>query len=219
MMRYLRSQSQTVLVVLLAVLGLGFILYGNVGIILTSSGNRGPSDYGSIGGENLTGSDLFDAVHNERNSLILQGRGQVLNQEGVGPPIAEEAWRQLLVQHEADKLHIDVDVNSNVSKQDLVNYIHQYRLFQDPKTGVFSPEIYQNRLAQLQGLFRIPSDSGTDPLATTEAAVENVLRQQMRAEAVRKALFSTIRAPAGDVSAAYEKTYGPATVSLVTFDP
>ena len=219
MMRFLRSQSQTVLVVLLAILGLGFILYGNVGNILTSSGNRGPSDFGSIEGENLTGSDLYDAIHNERYSLILQGRGQVLNQERVGPQIADEAWRRLLLQHEADKLHIDVDVNSNVSKQELVDFIHRNPLFQDPKTGAFSPEIYQQRLAQLQGLFRIPSDSGADPLATTEAAVENVLRQQMRAEAVRKALFSSIRAPAGDVSAAYEKSYGPATVSMVTFDP
>ncbi|MCE0497876.1 MAG: peptidyl-prolyl cis-trans isomerase [Methylacidiphilales bacterium] len=213
MMRFLRSQSQTVLVVILAILGLSFMFYGNVGNLLTSSGNRGPSDFGSIEGENLTGSDLFDAIHNVRYTLILQGRQQELNQEGIGPQIAAEAWRQLLLQHEADKLHI------NITDQELLDYIHHAPLFQDPKTGAYSPDIYKDRIAQLQGIFRIPSDSGADPLATTRAVVENILRQMIRSRVTRNALLSTIRAPAGDVSEAYEKSYGPATVSMVTFDP
>jgi peptidyl-prolyl cis-trans isomerase D len=211
MMRFLRSQSQTVLVCILAVLGLAFLFYGNVGNILTSSGNHGPSDYGSIGGDNLTASELFDAIRYTRYTLILQG--QDVNQEGIGPKIAEDAWRRLLLEHEADKLHI------NVTDAELLDYIRQDRLFQDPKTGVFSPDIYQDRLALLQGLFRIPSDSGGDPLATTKAVVENVLRQEVRIAAVETALFSTIRTPEGDVSSAYEKRNGPVTVSLVTFDP
>jgi hypothetical protein len=213
MMKFLRSQSQTVLVVILAILGLSFLFYGNVGNILTSSENHGPSDYGSIDGDSLTGSDLFDAIHDTRYALIMQGRAKDLSQPGIGPMVAEESWRQLLLQREADKLHIDV------SNQELVDFIHHYPLFMDPKTGLYSPDIYQNRIAQLQGIFRIPSDSGPDPLATTRAVVENVLRQQLRAEAVRKALFSTIRTTAGDVAAAYEKIYGPVTVSVVTFDP
>jgi len=213
MMKFLRSQSQTVLVVILAILGLSFMFYGNVGNILTSSSNRGPSDYGSIEGENQTGPDLFDAIHDERDALKLQGRGQELSKEGIGPQVAEEAWRQLLLKHEADKLHI------NVTDQELLDYIHHAPLFQDPKTGTYSPDIYQTRIVQLQGIFGIPSDSGADPLATTRAVVESILRQMIRTNAVRKALFSTIRTPAGDVSAAYEKTYGPATVSVVTFDP
>jgi hypothetical protein len=212
-MKFLRSQSQVVLVMLLAILGLGFILYGNVGNILATNGNHGSSDYGAIEGDTLTGSDIFDAVRNTRYTLILENRAQELSQPKIGPALAEEAWRQKLLEHEADKLHIEV------TNQELLDFIHNNRLFQDPKTGQYSPDVYQNRIAQLQGLFRIPNDNGPDPLVTTRAVVENVFRQLLRSMAVQKALFSTIRTPASDVSAAYEQFYGPATVSIVTFDP
>jgi peptidyl-prolyl cis-trans isomerase D len=46
-----------------------------------------------------------------------------------------------------------------------------------------------------------------------------VLRNDLRIEAVREALLSGVRSSARDVTAQYEKFYGPATVSLVTFDP
>ena len=36
MMKFLRSQSQTVLVVVLGVIGLGFLFYGNSGNLLTT---------------------------------------------------------------------------------------------------------------------------------------------------------------------------------------
>ncbi|HUB66812.1 MAG TPA: SurA N-terminal domain-containing protein [Candidatus Methylacidiphilales bacterium] len=212
-MRFLRNQSQTVLVVILGVLGLSFLFYGNVGSILTSSSSRGPGDYGSIDGNNLTSSDLVDAIHDTRYSLIMQGRKEILNQQGMDAQVAEESWRQLLLKNEAEKLHIDI------SDQELEDYIKQNPVFQDPATKAYSPDLYKGWLAQLQGALRIPSDSEADPLATTQAVVLDVLRQMLRAKAVQKALFSTIRASAGDASAAYEKIYAPVTVSTITFDP
>ena len=68
-------------------------------------------------------------------------------------------------------------------------------------------------------MLRVPADSGVDPIANTKAIFEKMLRNDLRNEAVSKALFSSVRSSAQDVSAQYQKYYGPATVSVVTFDP
>ena len=211
MMKFLRSQSQTVLVVVMGVIGLGFLFYGNAGNLLTSSGGRASNDYGRIDGEDLTVADLTDAVRNTRDSLAIHGESQQLRQPGASAQVAEEAWRQLLLLREADRLHI------TVSDKELVDYIQSQPVFQ--KDGVYSPQVYESMMVRLKDILRIPSDAGVDPIANTKAIFETVLRNDLRTEAVRKALFSTIRSSAHDVSSQYEKYYGPATVSLVTFDP
>jgi len=50
-------------------------------------------------------------------------------------------------------------------------------------------------------------------------AFEEILRNGLRADAVNKALFSTVRTPAHDVAAQYDKYEGPSQVTVVTFDP
>jgi peptidyl-prolyl cis-trans isomerase D len=211
MMKFLRSQSQTVLVVVLGVIGLGFLFYGNAGNLLTSSGGRVSNDYGRIDGEDLTVAELSDAIRNTRDSLTIHGQSQQLRQPGAAGQVAQEAWRQLLLLHEADKLHI------NIGDKELVDYIRGLSIFQ--KNGVYDPATYESVMTQLKNILHVPADTGVDPLANTKVIFENVLRNDLRTEAVSKALFSTVRNSAHDVSAQYEKIYGPATVSLVTFDP
>ena len=211
MMKFLRSQSQTVLVVVLGVIGLGFLFYGNAGNLLTTSTTRTSNDYGRIDGEDLTVAELTDAIRNTRDSLIIHGQQRQLQQPGAGAQVAQEAWRQLLLLHEADKLHV------NVSDKELVDYIRSLPIFQ--KDGVYDPATYEHVMEELKNILRIPADSGVDPLANTKAIFENILRNDLRTEAVSKALFSTIRNSAHDVSAQYEKIYGPATVSMISFDP
>jgi len=208
MMKLLRSQSQTVLVIVLGVIGLGFLFYNNSGNLLTGVGGHVSSDYGRIDGEDLTVAELSDAVRNTRDALLIQGHAEQLRQPGASAQVAEEAWRQLLLLHEADRLHI------YVSDQELVDYIRSLPAFQ--KDGVFSPELYKSQMAELQNLLRMPPDAGADAVTNT---FETVLRNDLRTRAVSDALFSSVRNSAHDVSAQYEKFYGPVTVSLVTFDP
>lgn len=195
MMTFLRKQSQLVLILLLGIIGLGFIFYGSSGTLLTSGGHLA-SDYGRIGGQELSAAELASAIRETRASFILQGRAQQMTQGQV----AEEAWRQLLLQHEADVLHI------NVSDKQLIEFIQSMPIFQ--KDGVYSPDAYKMQMAQLQNAFRISPD-----------LFEKIMRNNLRADAVSQALFSTVRTSTGDVSAQYEKFYGPETVSVITFDP
>jgi peptidyl-prolyl cis-trans isomerase D len=211
MMKFLRSQSQTVLVVVLGVIGLGFLFYGNAGNLLTTSGGRASNDFGRIDGEDLTVADLTDAIRNTRNSLAIHGQSEQLRQPGASKEVAEEAWRQLLLLREADRLHIVIN------DQELVDYIRSQPIFQ--KDGAFNPDIYEKTMLQLKDILRVPSDAGVDPIANTKAIFETVLRNDLRSEAARKALFAGIRSSAHDVSSQYDKFYGPVTVSVVSFDP
>ncbi|HEV3272213.1 MAG TPA: SurA N-terminal domain-containing protein [Candidatus Methylacidiphilales bacterium] len=211
MMKFLRSQSQTVLVVVLGVIALGFLFYNSSGNLLTNSGAPTSNDYGRIDGEDLTVAELTDAVRNTRDEFIIHGQSEQLSQPGVGAQIAEIAWSQLLLLHEADRLHI------TVSNEQLVDYIRSMAPFQ--KDGVFSPDAYQSSMGVLQIKLNMPSDDGPDKLASTKTLFENILRDELRLDAVRAALYSGVRGSAGEVSTQYEKFYGPETASLVTFDP
>jgi len=211
MMKFLRSQSQTVLVVVLGFIALGFLFYGSSGNFLTTGSSRASNDFGRIDGEDLTVADLTDAVRNTRYWLIINGQSEELSRPGAAKEVAEEAWRELLLLREADRLHI------NVSDKELVDYVHNQSIFQ--KDGVYSPAAYEAFIGELKNILHIPADSDVDPTASTQAVFETVLRDNLRINAVRTALFSTIRSSAQDVSTQYEKFYGPATVSLVTFDP
>jgi peptidyl-prolyl cis-trans isomerase D len=211
MMKFLRSQSQTVLVVVLGVIGLGFLFYGNAGNVLTNAGGRASNDYGRIDGEDLSVADLYNAVRSTRNMLIIHGQSEEMKKPGASAQIAEEAWRQLLLKHEADQLHI------TVSDKELVDYIHGLSIFQ--KNGVYSPDVYEKEMGDLKNVLRIPTDTGLDPTASAKVVFENLVRDDLRSQAVNKALFSTVRTSAQDVSAQYEKFYAPVNISLVTFDP
>jgi hypothetical protein len=84
MMKFLRSQSQTVLIIVLGVIGLGFLFYGNSGNLLTSTGGRVSNDYGRIDGTDLSVADLYDAVHNTRDRLHLSGHVRAAQPAGRG---------------------------------------------------------------------------------------------------------------------------------------
>jgi peptidyl-prolyl cis-trans isomerase D len=211
MMKFLRSQSQTVLVVVLGVIGLGFLFYGNSGNFLTTGSGHVSNDFGRIDGEDLTVAELTDAVRNTRDAIAIHGESDKLRQPGASDQVAEEAWRQLLLLREADRLHIVI------SDQELIDYIRSQSVFQ--KDGAYSPEVYEKMMAELGNILHVSADAGVDPIANTKAIFETVLRNDLRIEAVRKALFSGVRNSARDVSAQFEKYYGPVTVSLVTFDP
>jgi len=211
MMKLLRSQSQTVLVVVLGVIGLGFLFYGNSGNFLAGSGGRTNNDFGRIDGEDISQADLTDAVRNTRDSLIINGHAEELRQRGSAAQVAEEAWRQMLLLREADRLHIVI------SDPELVNEVHGLPIFQ--KDGVYSPEVYEKMMKVLQNILHVAPDAGGDPLASTKAIFETVMRNDLRVQAVSRALFANCRSSAGDVTAEYAKLYGPATVSVVTFDP
>jgi len=209
MMKLLRSQSQLVLVIILGVIGLGFLFYGSSGNMLTSG--HVSNDYGRIDGSDISVAELYGQVRNTRYFLVLTGHGQQLAQPGAQALVAQEAWRQLLLLHEADRLHIQI------SDQELADYIRKQPLFQ--KDGAYSPELYQEIMGKLQVAFRLSPDGGADPLATTKATFETLMRDNLRSQAVSGALFSTVRGSNLDVGAQYEKFYGPTTVSLISFDP
>jgi peptidyl-prolyl cis-trans isomerase D len=198
MMKFLRSQSQTVLVLILVVIGGSFLFYGNVGNLLTSSTGRG-SDFGRIDNQDLSVAELYQAVRITRDGLIMSGRAQDLAAPGGRAALAQEAWRQLLLLHEADRLHVEI------SDQELINYIQSQSIFQ--KDGVYSPDLYQQQMTTLQNKFHISPDD-----------FETVLRNNLRSDAVSRALFSPVRAGGNDIEAEYQKYFGPTQVTLVTFD-
>jgi len=202
MMKFLRSQSQTVLIVVLAILGFGFLFYGNAGNLLTtSSGARGHGDYGRIDGTDLSVAELYDAIHNARDTFIIKGHGEDLEQPGARAQIAEEAWRQLLLLHEADRLHVDI------TNKQMVEFVQNMPAFQN-KSGVYDPEQYKKLMAGLQSNYHISPDT-----------FANVLMNNLRIDAVRNALLSSVRASSQEIAAQYEKYYGPAQITVVTFDP
>ena len=191
MMKFLRSQSKTVLILILAVICVGFFFYGNSGIL--SQGNGGPTDFGSIDGESLSVAQLYQAIRDQRNMLRLSG-----NQETPQADIAREAWQRLLALHEAEKLHIDV------SDAEMLTYIQSRPEFQ--KNGVYDPSLYSTMMTELQNGLHISPD-----------AYAGLIHDQLRTEALYKSLFSSIRSIGADVQAEYEKRYGPVQVSYVTF--
>jgi hypothetical protein len=207
MMKFLRSQSQTVLVIFLGVMGLGFLFYGNAGNLLTAGGGRGSNDFGSIDGESLSVAELYDAVRTTRDTLAIHGETRNVQ----AAQIAELAWARLLLLHEADILHVQV------SDKEVVDYIRNQPLFQ--KNGAFDPDTYKLRLMQMKDVFHVPNDPGVDPMTSTAAVLETVIRNDLRVDAVSKALFSGVRSSAHDVSEKYDEFYGPTTLSYVTFDP
>ena len=211
MMKFLRSQSQTVLVVVLGVIGLGFLFYGSSGNLLTAAGGHAINDFGRIDGEDLSVAELYDAVRNTRDMIVLNGGAAKLNQPGMAQQIAEEAWTQLLLQREADRLHIVI------SDQELVDYIKTLPPFQ--KDGAFSPDLYKSRMKNIQVLLHVPTDTGVDAAANTQATFETLLRNTLRSNAVSDALFTNVHSSAHAISEQYGKYYGPTTVSYVVFDP
>jgi len=211
MMKFLRSQSQTVLVVVLGVIGLGFLFYGNAGNLLTASGGHTSNDFGRIDGDDVSFAQLTDAIRTTRESLELSGQAEKLRQQGASKAVAQEAWRQLLVLHEADRLHI------NVSDKELAEAIKAMPDFQ--KDGVFSPDLFKMRMTLMQNLLRVPQEDGVDAATATQETFAKIIRNQLRINAVTGVLFGNARSSAHDVADQYEKYYGPVTVSYVAFDP
>jgi len=76
------------------------------------------------------------------------------------------------------------------------------------KNSVYSPELYQQRMAELQNAFHLSPDE-----------FEKIVRDNLRINAVSSELFSTVHTSAQDVSEHYEKYYGSSTVSYISFDP
>ena len=175
MMKFLRSQSQTVLVIILIVIGASFLFYGNIGNVLTS-GERGTGDYGSIRGQSISVAELYNVIRATRDSIIISGNGRQLSQPGAAAGLAQEAWRQLLLLHEADRLGVQV------SDQELIDYIHNQPIFQ--KNGVYSPELYQSQMNTLQNALHISPD-----------AFETEIRNTLRIDTVSKALLAPVHAP------------------------
>ena len=211
MMKFLRSQSQTVLIVVLGVIAIGFLFYGNAGNLLTNTGPRASNDYGRIDGQDISMAELSDAVRDAKHSIMLSGQGQVLRQPGVGPAIANYAWERLLLEREAQRLHIVI------SDRELVDSIRNQPIFQ--KDGAYSPEAYEKFVGEFRNALRLPGDSGIDPINATKNVLESVFRNDLTTDAVRKVLFSSVRSPAGDVAAQYQKYYGTVTASVATLDP
>jgi peptidyl-prolyl cis-trans isomerase D len=195
MMSFLRSQSQTVLIIILVVIGGGFLFYGNVGNLMTE-GNSGNNDYGRIDGQNLTVADLYDAIRDSRDSLILTGHAQQVTRG----EIAQDAWRQLLLQHEADRLNVEI------SNQEVIDAVQKMPVFQ--KDGVYSPSLYQTEMTNLQNAYRVTPD-----------AFERIIRNELRTRVVISALLSGVHASLRDITGEYEKYYGPVQVSVASVDP
>ncbi len=155
--------------------------------------------------------ELSDAVRDTRNSVILSGRGRDLRQPGIGPALANYAWQRLLLEHEAERLHI------TISDKELVDFIRSQAPFQ--KDGVYSPELYEKFVGEFRNVLHLPADSGVDPTVATKSVLESVFRNDLTTEAARKALFSSVRSSAGDVATQYEKYYGPISASVAVIDP
>jgi peptidyl-prolyl cis-trans isomerase D len=199
MMKFLRSQSQTVLVVILVVIGGSFIFYGNVGNVLTGA-SRGGGDFGSIGGQDLSVAELYDAVRTTRNALLINNQADQLSQPGGRAQLAQEAWHRLLLLHEADRLHIEV------SDHEVADYIRNLPMFQ--KNGVYDPDLYQAEMGMLESRARITPD-----------AFEKLVRESILVEAVSNALFSTIHAAPGEIGSQFDKYYGSVQLKTIAFDP
>jgi peptidyl-prolyl cis-trans isomerase D len=211
MMKFLRSQSQTVLVIVLGVIAVGFLFYGNAGNLLTAGTSHTNNDFGRIDGDDLSVADIYDTVRNTRNAIRIFGQGEQLQRPGAGAWVAENAWKQLLLLHEADRLHI------YVGPDEIADWIRKQSVFQ--KNGAFSIDAYNDEMKVLQANIHLTPEAGVDPLVATKTMFENIIRDNLRTEAVTNALFSSVRNSAHDVADKYQKIYGPTTVSYVVFDP
>lgn len=193
-MKFLRSQSQTVLILILGFLGLGFLFYGNSSFF---SGGGGPTDFGRIDGDDLQVSDLYNAVRNERRLLELFNRSE---EQPTQANIAHSAWTRLLLLREADKLHIEIPDDPKAADAQLSTYIQSLPQFQ--KNGVYSPDLLAMYLQYTHISF---------------GAYAAIMQDKMRSEEAYRALFSSVHAVAADAAARYEKEAGPAQISYVSF--
>jgi hypothetical protein len=211
MMKFLRSQSQTVLALVLLFIAVGFLFYGNAGNLITAGTAHGSNDYGRIDGQDLSIADLYDSVRDTKNIFRIFGQGDRLQQPGAQAGVAALAWQNLLLEHEADRLHI------TISPAEIADWIRQQSVFQ--KDGAFSMDAYNSQMKVLQSIMHVTPDAGVDPLAATKAQFERIIGDYLRTEAVKSALFNSVRSSAKDVGEEYGKLYGPTTVTYVTFEP
>jgi peptidyl-prolyl cis-trans isomerase D len=213
MMKFLRSQSQTVLVLVLVFIAVGFLFYGNAGNLLSvGMGRASSNDFGRIDGEDLTIADLYDSVRETRDWFLINGGNPAqLRQAGATTQVARIAWGQLLLQREAERLHI------NIGNDETLDFISKFPRFQ--KNGGFDLATYNDQMKELQVMLHVAPEDGSDPVKATKDLFEKLVRNQLGAKAAQRALFNSVRTPSQDVDQEYAKRYSPVTVSYVTFDP
>lgn len=191
MITFLSHKLRSLMIVLLAIVGISFIFFGN----WTPSGAHNDV-VGKINGQTIT-NPAFAAALTATGLIYTLQTGRVAEQSDA---LVRQAWSRLLILDAANRAGIDV------SEEQAVKYIRSLPLFQN-KEGKYDPAVYD--------LF---DRNFLSPRAISVARLIEIVRDQLRFEAMVEAVSQTAFVQPSQVSKVLEQLYGPAEVSVIRFD-
>lgn len=191
MITFLSHKLRSLMIVLLAIVGISFIFFGN----WTPSGAHS-NVVGKINGQSIT-NPTFAAAQTATSLIYTLQTGRVAEQSDA---LTRQTWSRLLILDAADRAGL------GVSEEQAVKYIRSLPLFQN-KEGKYDPAVYD--------LF---DRNFLSPRAISVARLIEIVREQLRFEAMVEAVSRTAFVQPANVSKVLDQLYGPAEVAVVRFD-
>ncbi len=192
MLTFLRSQSKYFMAVLLGLVFFSFALLFNVNS-LEQFQIRGA---GKIDGKGISFETLNFEQQNTHLMMQLSQGGRLPNSEQVRQVVNKMTWQRLLLVAEADRLGVVV------TDQEVADFMMKLPIFQ--KDGKYHPESYQQFVRGYLAAQHITSER-----------FEQIIREQLRVEVVRKALLGSVNIGPQESREVFDQMMGPVRMTAV----
>ncbi|CAI9085230.1 peptidylprolyl isomerase [Candidatus Methylacidiphilum fumarolicum] len=189
MLKILRTHSW-LLVVVLAVIGVSFLLFFNIPAM---SGLKNPS-VAKIAGKSIS-LETFRLARQASSIEIALSSGNQPYGENLQQILDQMAWTRLLFLQAAKELHC------LVPEEEVVQFIQQLPFLQ--KEGKYDPAIYQRFVSS----FLVPQ-------GITEERFLQVMHEELVIGEVKKVLIAPVEVVSGELDEIYNMTFGAVQVVL-----
>ena len=194
MINLIRSQSRILLTLLLVVICLSFIVFYNIPSI--QGIQRGT--LGKIDGHDIS-QDNFQISHQATTLIFtLSTGGQMPRGSQVDEILYRQTWNRMILLNYAKEIGIQV------ADAQVIEFIRGKLPFLQEK-GVFQPALYEKFAANFL------QDQGISADRFAE-----IIREELILDKVRSVIAAPVNVSATEVSAIYEKQFGPVKMAFVT---
>jgi|GEM_PF-437154 len=199
MLTFLSQKFKFILVIVLAIIGVSFVFFGD----WSGRGRgRGPVFAAKIEGRSVS---LTDFQHSIRASRIAytMGTGQVPGSgNDISRAISQQAWTRLLLLAEIHQAGL------TASPADVQDAIRKHPIFQDPVKKTFSPEYFKRF-----------QDYVLTPQGVTLDRFFEIMRDQILIEAWLGGLQDAAVIQVAEAEEAFRNLYGPVTMDYIQITP
>lgn len=199
MLTFLSQKLKFILVIILAIIGISFVFFGD----WSGSGRgRGPAFSAKIQGHPISLTDFQHSIRASRIAYTL-GTGQIPGSGNeVSRAIAQQAWTRLLLLAE---IH---GAGLTASPADVQEAIRKHPIFQDPAKKAFSPEYFKRF-----------QDYVLTPQGVTLDRFFEIMRDQLLIEAWLGGLQDSAVIQVAEAEEAFRNLYGPVTMDYIQITP